>query len=408
MKRFITTVATLGVFAMIPLWGAANGPAQKVEPDPPELVRGNTTFGFDLYGQLARKDGNLFFSPYSIPTALAMTYDGARGQTAAEMAKTLHFFPDTQHLNPAFARIIKEVNGSGKDRPFQLRVANALWGQKGFGFLPAFLEAVRTNYGAGLREVDFQKAAEEARQTINHWVEQQTNDKIKDILQPKDVGADSRLVLTNAIYFKAPWANPFPDHATKTEDFRVTADQKVKVPMMHQQERLKYLDDKAFQLLELPYKGGQQSMLVFLPKKDTGLAAVEKAMETTKLDGWLAKMKAETVAVALPRFKFTQRFELGKTLAEMGMPLAFAPNQADFSGMDGRRDLFIGIVIHQAFVDVNEKGTEAAAATAVGMRPASVPIKVVKFQADHPFLFAIRDRDTGSILFLGRVVNPHG
>jgi serpin B len=407
MKRLLATLMTLGVFTMASLQGTAKDPAAQGSTDRDAVVRGNTGFGFDLYGRLASKDGNLFFSPYSISTALAMTYAGARSETAEQMARTLHFDLDAQRLHPAFAQLIQAVNGPDKDRPFQLYVANALWGQRGFDFQKAFLDLVRQDYGAGLREVDFKRATEEARQTINRWVEDQTNHKIRDLIGTGVLDADTRLVLTNAIYFKAAWASPFLERATKDEDFLVAADKKVRVPMMHQSESFPYYEGANFQMLELPYQGNQQSMVIVLPRPGTPLADVEKLLNEKNLNSWLSSLKGQHVQVALPRFKVTQEFELNRTLADMGMPLAFT-DRADFSGMDGRQDLLISNVIHKAFVEVNEKGTEAAAATAVVMKRTSAVTRIIPFRADHPFVFAIRDRGTGSILFLGRVVNPQG
>jgi len=257
-----------------------------------------------------------------------------------------------------------------------------------------------------LREVDFVQAPDAARQIINHWVEEQTKNKIKDLIQPGILKPTTRLVLTNAIYYKAPWQTPFHEALTQPEEFQIAADQKVKVPMMHETAGLKFLDGGNFQLLDMPYKGRQQSMVVLLPKKTDGLAELEKTLTAQNLVSWLAKSQQQQVRVAFPKFKFTREFELNKKLAQMGMPLAFS-SKADFSGMVGRKDLYISNVIHKAFVDVHEKGTEAAAATAVVMDRLSAPPAVLQeFKADHPFVFVIRDNRTGSILFLGRVSNP--
>ncbi len=380
--------------------------AAAVKPEGNPVVQGNDAFAFDLYAQLAGQRGNLFFSPYSLSTALAMTYAGARGETAAEMARTLHFPVKQEELHPAFARLIKELDGKGQQRPFELHSANALWGQKGYPFLPEFITLTKASYGAGLREVDFVNAADGARRTINEWVEQETRQKIKDLVPPGVLTPLTRLVLTNAIYFKAPWQDQFSKYATKEEDFRLTADQKVTVPMMHQMKAFNYLDGGTFQLLEMPYKGRAQSMVVLLPKAVDGLAGLEKSLNARNLDAWLGKCQSQQVKVAFPRFKITQEFELNKTLGAMGMPLAFS-KRADFSGMDGRQDLYISNVLHKAFVDVNEEGTEAAAATGVVAGVKSAPPRPQQeFRADHPFVFLLRDTGTGSILFMGRVTNP--
>jgi serpin B len=372
---------------------------------PVEVVEGNNRFAFDLYGRLRHRPGNLFFSPHSLSTTLAMTYAGARGETAQQMAATLHFSLPPADLHPAFAALDRQLN-DGKGRRYKLAVANALWGQEGEPFLPDFLRLLAENYGAGLRRVDFLSVAQ-ARRTINSWVEEQTGGKIKDLLQPPVPGPDTSLVLTNAIYFKGDWTSPFPKGATKDEMFTVTEDKGVPVPMMHRTGRLGYLDGGDFQALELPYAGDDLAMIVLLPKKADGLAEFEQSLTTERLSAWLARLRPHRVDVALPRFKVESRFELEKVLPEMGMPLALTPS-ADFSGMNGKRDLFISAVIHKAFADVNEEGTEAAAATAVVITRAmaAAPEPAVVFRADHPFAFLIRHNRSGSLLFLGRVVNP--
>jgi len=381
-------------------------PPAKINPDAAALAKGNNAFAGNLYGQLSSKDGNLFFSPYSISNALAMTYAGAKGKTASDMAATLQFPFDENRLHAAFADMIKEINQPGKKRKYQLSVANRIWGQKDYGFLPNFLELSKTAYGAGLQELDFQKATEQSRKTINDWVAKETQDKIKDLLPEGSLANDTRMVLTNAIYFKANWAEAFNAKATKKEDFKVGADKKIKVDMMKQTEMMSLLQNDEFQLLEIPYEGRELSMLVLLPRKADGLAAVEKQLTADNLQEWVGKMKRYMVTLSLPKFKFTTEIKLKDTLTKMGMGLAFT-EKADFSGMASREKLFIDAVIHKAFVAVDEKGTEAAAATAVTIRPTSAPVgQAATFRADHPFVFVIRDNRTGSVLFMGRVVNP--
>jgi serpin B len=372
------------------------------------VARGNNQFAFELYAKLREKDGNLFFSPYSLETALAMTSAGARGETLEQMNKTLHFTLNQERLHPAFAALIKRINGDDKKRGYQLSTANALWGQKDYGFLPEFLKLTKEHYGAGLNEVDFAGATEKARKTINTWVEKETKDKIKDLIKEGVLDSDTRLVLTNAIYFKGDWASQFKKNLTKDAPFNLGADKKVQVPMMHQEGKFKYLAGDDFQALEMPYVGKELTMVVLLPKKVDGLADLEKTLTADKLAVWLTKIHESDVDVTLPKFKVTAEFQLKKELSEMGMPLAFRRG-ADFSGMDGKKDnLFIGEVVHKAFVDVNEEGTEAAAATAVVVAKSDdgperqLPV----FRADHPFVFLIRDTRTESILFLGRVSNP--
>jgi serpin B len=382
----------------------ANDPVQ-AKGDRPALVQGNTAFALDIYGRLAEKKGNLFCSPYSISTALAMTYAGARGQTAEQMAKTLHFNLEQGRLHPAAGALARDLTGNGKDRKYQLNVANSLWMQKGEGFRLDFLALVQGSYGAGLNEVDFVNATEASRRAINAWVEKETRDKIKDLLKQGAVDPSTRLVLTNAIYFKGEWAKKFRKGSTADQPFRISETEKVQAPLMFQMGEFEHYDGGDFQLLELPYAGYEVSMLVLLPKKVDGLADLEKRLKPEQLAGWIKNMQTTTVRVTLPRFKLSGQFELKETLGDMGMPSAFS-RTADFSGMTGQRDLQISKVVHKTFVDVTEDGTEAAGATAVVIEKSSAPPKPVEFRADHPFIFLLRDDRSGSILFLGRLVQP--
>jgi serpin B len=397
---------------------------------------GNNCFALQLYQKLQSEKGNLFFSPYSISTTLAMTYAGARGRTQEQMGQTL-CFPTSKEvvqklaearapLAPedfarAFSEIIKDLNargGKGKGTPnakdrvwepaYELRVANALWGQQDFEFLPAFTRLVEDQYRGHLERVNFVKAAEKARRTINAWVEKQTNGKIKDLIGQGLLDSMTRLVLTNAIYFKGTWASQFKKDQTRDEPFTLLDGGKIQVPMMNQKARFGYGEMDALQVLEMPYVGQELSMVVLLPKEAAGLGDVEKAMTAENVSQWLGGVHKQEVIVAVPRFKMTHKFSLGAVLQAMGMADAFTA-QADFSGMTGRRDLFISAVVHQAYVDVNEEGTEAAAATGVTMKLTAIaPGRVPVFRADHPFLFLIRDIRSGSVLFVGRMVNPKG
>jgi serpin B len=373
------------------------------------VVKGNNAFAFDLYAKLREKDGNLFFSPTSISTAFGLASAGARGDTLAEMEKALHFDLEQDKLHPAFADLMKQLNGAGRARKFQLTVANALWGQKGFGFRPEYLTLTRNHYGAGLREVDFKGNTEGARQTINRWVEQETKDKIKNLVPEGALDDLTRLVLTNAIYFKAAWAHPFTESETKDGSFTLADGKKLdKVKLMHQKEDFPYLEGESFQMLSLPYEGHELSMLILLPKKADGLPELEKSLTAAKVDEWIGKLKSHEVDVTLPKFKFESAFKLNESLQALGMRRAFDPNAADFSGMTEEGKLFLSSALHKAFVDVHEKGTEAAAATALSFKLASAPIAKPKavFRADRPFAFAIRENATGSVLFVGRVVDP--
>ena len=375
--------------------------------DVPSVANGINALAFDLYGKLRTEEGNLFFSPYSISTALAMTWAGARDGTEQEMARTLHFDLGQDQLHPACGRLVERLNAAGKAGDFELAVANRLWGQSDYKILADFRKTVKTFYSADIAPADFQNNTEGVREEINGWVEKKTKDKIKNLLQPGVLQPLTRLVLVNAIYFKGAWTTAFDKKATTTQPFVLESGKKVDVPMMRQVSNFTYAEDETAQVLELPYKGNELSMIVLLPRTVDGRKALEEKLTAENLKRWTDAASRKQVDVQLPRFKSTSQFELSKTLGALGMTSAFG-EAADFSGMTGNRDLFISAVIHKAFVDVNEKGTEAAAATAVAMRatamrPSGPP---VEFKADHPFVFLIRDNPSGAILFLGRVMNP--
>jgi serpin B len=382
----------------------AADPERPAPADRAVVIRGNNQFALDLYNRLRAKDGNLFFSPYSISAALAMTSVGARGQTLDEINKTLHF-PEQARLHPTFAELGRAHNGApGEKRGYELRTANRMWGQKDYGFLPELQQTLRRSYRAGIEEIDFGEV-EQARQTINRWVEKETNDKIKDLLQRGVLTAQTRFALTNAIYFKGDWVSQFKKDATREGPFRVGNGKTVQAPLMHQEKAFRYSSEKTFQAVELPYVGKDVAMLVLLPKKVDGLADIEKELTPERLDTILKQLTGMDGQLTLPKFKLTDQFRLDSTLAAMGMPTAFSPGKADLSGFTGRSDLFIQAVVHKAFVEVNEEGTTAAAATVVSSGGESAPDTFV-FQADHPFVFLIRDTKSGSILFLGRVSDP--
>jgi serpin B len=399
MYRLTALAALAAGLAALP--APADKPAEKAP-----VVAGNTAFALEMYAQFGKKEGNLFFSPYSISSALAMTSAGARGETLAEMEKALRF-PPQEKLHPAFAALRADLNEAARGKEaFQLSTANRLWGQKGYPFKPEFLKLTADHYGAGLEEVDFVRATEAARRTINAWVEKETQDKIKELLQPNVVTSNTRLVLTNAIYFKGTWVNQFKKDQTREEPFFAADGKQTKAQMMNQTGRFPYAETADAQVLALPYRNGPMRMVVILPKKKGGLADVEKALSADKLAA-LDKLAYHQVEVALPKFKFTRDFDLIPELKALGMKRAFTP-AADLSGLGGSPgELFITAVVHKAFVDVNEEGTEAAAATAVVVGkngPGPGPAKA--FRADHPFLFAVTDARSGSVLFLGRVSDP--
>ena len=373
------------------------------------IVNGNNAFAIELYGQLRKQNGNLFFSPESISTALGMAYAGARGETAVEMAKTLHFTLPPEQLQLAMGALLTDLNSVHVG--YQLRVADSLWAQQGSTFLPDFLKQIEINYGAGLNQVDFKGATEAARLTINQWIDRKTDNKITDLLQPGVLTPQTRLALTNAIYFKGDWQTQFDKAQTKNEDFHSSQAQAIQAPLMHREGSFRYFNGGTFQALEIPYKGAELSMIVFLPNEVEGLSVLEASMTASNTQQWLHQLRAvPKVIVTLPKFKMTQQFGLKDTLGAMGMPQAFERGVADFSGMTGKRDFIISAVIHKAYIDVNEEGTEAAAATAVVMSRAMAmaPNRVQPpvFRADHPFVFLIRADRSGAILFMGRVTDP--
>jgi serpin B len=377
------------------------------------LVDGNNIFALNAY-QTLEGDGNLFFSPYSISIALAMTYAGARGNTEQQMADTLHFTLPQDKLHPVFNALDLELSQRGigakgkDDKGFRLNIVNAIWGQQGYTFLQDFLNTLAENYGAGLRLLDFKNAPEPSRITINDWVSDQTEGRIKDLIPQGAINTLTRLVLTNAIYFNAAWENDFDKEATSDGTFYLLNGNEITVPMMHQTEHFNYTEGNNYQAVELPYDGRELSMLVLLPKSGQ-FTAFEDSLDAGKISDIVLALENRKVALTMPKFEFTSDLGLKNTLSEMGMPVAFT-GDADFSGMDGKRDLSISEVIHKAFISVEETGTEAAAATAVIVgvtaMPPGEPEQIVNMTIDRPFIFLIRDIQTGTILFIGRVLNP--
>jgi serpin B len=386
--------------------------APQAETD--QLVAGNSAFAFDLYQALRDGEGNLFFSPYSVSLALAMTHAGARAETEQQMADTLHYTLPQSQLHPTFNALDTTLSSAGQadgaDQPedaFQLNIANAIWGQEGFEFLPEFLDTLAENYGAGLRTLDFGSDPEEARTTINNWVSEDTEEKIKDLIAQGALGNDTRLVLTNAIYFNGKWLLQFDPGLTFDDRFNLLDGDGVLVPMMGQEENFGYGEGDGYQAVALPYQGANMSMIFVLPELER-FEEVEAALSADFLSDVIDGLDVQRVDLTVPKFTFESEFGLARTLADMGMADAFG-EAADFSGMTGKRDLFISDVVHKAFVAVDEEGTEAAAATAVIMAEmAAMPQEAVEMRLDHPFLFFIRDDDSGTILFAGRVLNPEG
>jgi serpin B len=404
MKRVIRNSISI-----IVMWSSIFGPRSTADAAPAQsVVDGNTAFSLDLYAQLKSQPGNLFFSPYSISTALAMTYAGARGQTQKQMADVLHFPRGQQQVHSTFGELHRQFSAAGKQEGIQLNIANALWAHRGHPFLSPFLDLARGDYQAYLNQADFETEPEAARHEINQWVAGATKDKIQDILPPGSLDDLTRLVLANAIYFKGLWNTPFEKAETSSQPFYLSAGRQVQSPLMHRTDEVKYLANHDFQAVELPYKGGELAMVVLLPREKGDCGDLEERLSAALLARTLTQMKQQNVEIFLPRFKLESAFDLNATLGKMGMRDAFG-SEADFSGMDGKRFLFISGVFHKAWGEVNEEGTEAAAATAIvatlGMASEPPPPPPV-FRADHPFVFLIRDTRSGSILFLGRLAEP--
>jgi len=387
--------------------------APQVDPsDVDSQVAGNTTLALDLYHQLrARGDDNLFFSPHSIEVALAMTWAGARTDTESAMASAMHFELGQDRLHPVFNHLDLELCSRGEgaagtdSEGFRLNVVNAVWGQVGYAFLDGFLDALALHYGAGLWVLDFMADPDGAALKINGWVEEVTEERIQDLIPPGVIDADTRMVLVNAIYFNAAWASPFEEENTSDGEFHTLAGGTVSVPMMHQELEYAYAEGAGYQAVEIPYDGDELSMLILVPDLGT-LGEFEQRLDAAFLDELSGSMHWGVVDLTMPRWELDgETFSLKELLAELGMGVAFTPS-ADFSGMNGRRDLMIQDVLHQAFIKVNEAGTEAAAATAVIVGETGIPPQGPDITLDRPFIYLIKDRPTGQILFVGRLVDP--
>ena len=366
-------------------------------------VDASNRFSFDLYRRYSSDSGNILFSPYSISTALSMVYEGARGETADEMESVFHFVEEPSERRPAVVWIYNVING--RDRDYELHTANALWMQEGYPILEDYVDTVADCYGGEANALDFAGEPEESRVIINDWVEARTNDRIKNLFPPKSIDPEVILVLTNAIYFKGDWLIEFDEDRTSKNEFHISPAESVEANMMSLRgDRFNYTETYEMQVLELPYTGKDVSMVILLPKENY-LSDIESTLFCDELGELIDGLEETAVDVYLPRFAFETKYFLEEDLKEMGMPTAFTPS-ADFTEITEEDVLFIDIVIHQAFIEVNEEGTEAAAATGVSMHlsAAAPPRKV--FRADHPFIFIIRDRVTGIILFMGRVMTP--
>jgi len=405
--KVVLLVGLVALAGAVLLNGLGAGPGvavPDVSPDAATVVDENTRFALDLYADLKQKKGNLFFSPYSMSAALAMTYGGARGNTATEMAKALHFTLG-QEVHAVFAELETRLGEVHKKGTVQLHIANSLWPQKDYPFRQEYLALMKKEYAVSTTPVDYTVATarEEARRVINEWIAKETKDKIKDLVRQQDLTDLTTLLLVNAIYFKGDWASQFDPDQTSMSDFTLLSGETKQVPMMQQKGTFGYGEFEDVQVIELPYEGKELSMFILLPRDPKGLGDLEKALSAENLETWLSGLREKELRVHLPKFKITWgTFDLKEPLMALGMRDAFIDRQADFSGMDGTRELFIAHVLHKAFVEVNEEGSEAAAATAVVMAKGIPPA----FEADHPFVFLIRENTTGSVLFLGRVVDP--
>jgi serpin B len=375
------------------------------------LVNGNNEFAFELYKQLAAtKDGNFFYSPYSISLALAMTYAGANGQTEEQMAEVLKFMLEDDELHAAFNKLAIELNSRNEipeesdQQGFELNIVNATWGQRGFEFMQAFLDVLAENYDAGIRLLDYESDPEACRQPINDWVYEQTNGRIEDLIPEGAIDEMTRLVLTNAIYFNAAWLHQFNEENTYDDTFYLPDGSTVSVPMMHQTDRFSYVDADDYTAIELLYDIYDMSMVIIMPDEGT-FDDFEGSLTSQLVDDIIASMSSGEVHLAMPKFEFDSEFNLNEALQAMGMTDAFS-DSADFSGITDKADLAISDVIHKAFVSVDEEGTEAAAATAVIMTESSMPLEIGDVNIDHSFIFLIRDIQTGTTLFVGRVINP--
>jgi serpin B len=376
------------------------------------LARSANELGFDLYRRLRRKPGNLVMSPASLATALDMTWGGARGETAAQMGKVLHLEGTPGEVMNAAGALARELQDP--QRPVVCRIANRLFAEKSYELVPAFVEKTREAYGAPVEAVDFRHAPDPARARINQWVEEKTQHRIQRLIPPGAVDDQTRLVLVNAIYFLGDWAAPFEHAATHPAPFHLTASEQKDVPTMSRTGSYRIGRREGVTALEIPYKGGQTSMTFLVPDQIDGLAALEESLDAKTLDAILGTMKEERVRVTLPKFKLDPAASLAlrEELERLGLRLAFDPEKADFTGIaDPPRPadrLVLSNVFHKGFVRVDEKGTEAAAATAVmGLRAGAMMTAPPRlFQADRPFLFLLRDDASGLVLFLGRVADP--
>jgi len=374
---------------------------------PESLAEFNNQFAIDLFKQIHSNSDNLVYSPYSISTVLAMTYSGADGKTADQISEVL-YFPPAVKSDPGFKLLNDKILSNDTMPGTEISLANAIWAQENFGFLPEYIQNIEKWYDAALTEMDFTKkdAREASRQRINNWVEENTRKKIKNLIGPGVLDANTRMVLTNAIYFNGKWMWPFDKSRTAPSIFHVSSQESLITDFMNQTRTLPYYEDEEIQALRLPYRNDRISMTIILPRKADGWKLASRVIDNEGLAQVESQFETTEVQLSLPKFSFELKLNLRKELTDMGMDLAFS-READFSGMNGEKNLYIDEVIHKAFIGVSENGTEAAAATAaiISLKSA-LREEPVRFNADHPFLYYIKDHQTGCIIFLGRLVKP--
>jgi len=400
---FVQTILTLALTALAAAPAACTPEDPSVGVDFQELlVNGNTRFALDLYGQLSQEEGNLFISPYSVSTALAMTWSGARNDTEREMADTLHFPAGQVIVHRTFGELEQGLTDILAKGDVSLTTANSIWPRVGLPLLDSYVARLKERYGVTVTPLDYGRESEAARKTINTWVEQKTREKIRELIPRNGIDPATTMVLVNAIHFKGNWAAQFDERHTEPAGFTLASGEVKQVPTMSRKGTYSCAGDKDVIMVELPYKGKDLSMLILLPNVHSGLGKLEEALVSGRLLPMMDTLRAEEILLRLPKFKFTWgTTDLVTHLQALGMKEAFT-GRADFSGMDGTKGSFISLVLHKAFIEVNEQGSEAAAATAV-IQKRSMPRMI---NVNRPFLFLIRDNRSGSILFLGRMADP--
>jgi serpin B len=392
------------VFPLV--FGGADGMLSSASQSVQAIVEANNRFAIKLYRFYREKykDDNIFFSPFSISSAFSILYEGARGKTAEEIKNVFGLPTRANARREGYLSLYEEMNKP--EKKYELSLANALWVQKDYRFLKEYLNLIEKYYRGKATNLDFRKDPEGSRQIINKWVEEKTKEKIKDLLPQGSIDSLTRMVITNAIYFKGLWIFPFDKKKTSDADFKISPEKIVKVKMMSlpRPQRFNYAETEELQILEMLYEGDELSMLVLLPKENS-LEKLEKELSLENLNKWRDMLQSKEVVVYFPKLKIVRKYAMVDDLKKMGMPSAFDPSKADLSGLTGKKDLFVTAVYHQAYVDINEEGTEAAAATGIVVGRTAVEKRII-FRADHPFIFLIQDRRNGNILFMGRVYNP--